>query len=92
MSLRRVMEPPYPDNMEPIAKPSALEKHYTVSDVCKLWGWSRQKVLEVFRDEPGVVQSHLRTLGPRKRQNVTLTIPESVLLRVHGRLTVGSGS
>jgi len=70
---------------------AALEKHYSVSEVCKLWGWSRTKVLEVFRDEPGVLQSHLRTLRPRKRQNVTVRIPESVLLRVHGRLTVGSG-
>jgi len=68
----------------------ALEKHYTITEVMELWGWSRTKVLEVFRDEPGVLQSHIRTLRPRKRQNVTLRIPESVLLRVHERLMVGS--
>ena len=68
----------------------ALEKHYTITEVMELWGWSRTKVLEVFRDEPGVLQSHIRTLRSRKRQNVTLRIPESVLLRVHERLMVGS--
>ena len=71
---------------------TALEKHYTISEVADRWGWSRTKVLEVFRDEPGVLQSHLRALRPRKRQNVTLRIPESVLFRVHARLSVGSGS
>jgi len=67
----------------------AIERHYSVAQVAELWGWSETKVREVFRHEPGVLQSQLRTLRPRKRQNVTLRIPESVLLRVHGRLSVG---
>ena len=70
--------------------PLALGKHYTLTQVMEMWGWSRSKLPEVFRDEPGVLQSHIRTLRPRKRQNVTLRIPESVLLRVHERLKVGS--
>jgi hypothetical protein len=67
----------------------ALEKHYTVAQIGKLWGWSPAKVREVFRTEEGVLQSQLRQPGGRKSQQVTLTIPESVLLRVHGRLGIG---
>ena len=67
----------------------ALERHYTVAEVAKIWGWSETKVREVFRDEPGVLQTKLRTLRPRKRENVALRIPESVLLRVHARMSVG---
>lgn len=66
----------------------ALERHYTVAQIAELWGWSETKVREVFRDEPGVLQTQLRTLRPRKRQNVSLRIPESVMLRVHDRLSV----
>lgn len=71
-------------------KAAALERHYTVAEVAKLWGWSETKVRDTFRHEPGVLQSKLRTLRARKRQNVTLRIPASVLVKVHGRLTVGS--
>lgn len=65
-----------------------MEEHFSVAQVAKLWGWSETKVREVFRDEPGVLQSHLRTLRTRKRQNITLRIPKSVVLRVHGRMSI----
>jgi len=68
----------------------AIERHYSVAQVADLWGWSESKVRDVFRDEPGVLQSQLRTLRPRKRQKVTLRIPESVLFRVHERMCVAS--
>jgi len=70
----------------------ALERHYTVAEVAQQWGWSETKVREVFREEPGVLQTKLRTLRPRKRENVTLRIPESVLLRVHARLSVAGNA
>jgi hypothetical protein len=66
----------------------AFERHYTVAQIAKLWGWSDDKVRSVFRDEPGVLQSKLRTLRVRKRQNVMLRIPETVLRRVHERMSV----
>ena len=72
---------------------AALERHYSVSQIAELWGWSETKVREVFRDEPGVLQSQLRTLLRRrsgKRQNISLRVPESVLLRVHARMSVGA--
>ncbi len=67
--------------------PTALERHYTVSEVAELWNLSETKVREMFMDEPGVLKTQLRTLRARKRQNVSLRIPESIVLRVHARWT-----
>jgi AraC-like DNA-binding protein len=55
------------------------ERHYSVTDVAKLWGLSRDSVRRLFRREPGVL-----VMGDRY---VTLRIPESVLERVHRRLS-----
>lgn len=66
----------------------ALEKHYTLGQVAEMWGWSDETVRRVFRDEPGVLRTQLPSLRTRKRQNFTLRIPESVLTRVHSRLSV----
>jgi transcriptional regulator GlxA family with amidase domain len=55
------------------------ERHYSVTDVAKLWGLSRDSVRRLFRREPGVL-----VMGERY---VTLRIPESVLERVHRRLS-----
>ncbi len=55
------------------------ERHYSVTDVASLWGLSRDSVRRLFRREPGVL-----AIGERY---VTLRIPESVLERVHRRLS-----
>ena len=70
----------------------ALDRHYSVPQVAKLWGWSESKVREMFRNEPGVLQAQLPRLLRRrshKRQNVSLRIPHGVLLRVHRKWRVG---
>lgn len=54
----------------------AIEKHYRVKEVAKLWGLSLTTITEIFRNEPDV----LRVKGLRK---TTMSIPESVLTRVH---------
>jgi hypothetical protein len=56
--------------------------------VAELWGWSDTKVRNVFRDEVGVLQSNIPSLLRRKKRNVTLRIPESVMLRVHAKMAV----
>lgn len=75
------------ESTSPISS-AALERHYTVSQVAELWGWSDTKVRNVFRDEAGVLQSNIPTLRARKKRNVTLRIPESVLVRVHCSMSV----
>jgi hypothetical protein len=74
--------------VQAVALPAALERHYTVGEVAELWNLSETKVREMFIDEPGVLQTQLRTLRARKRQNVSLRIPESIMLRVHARWAV----
>jgi len=59
------------------------ERHYSVNDVAKLWGLSRDSVRRIFRREPGVL-----VIGDKY---VTLRIPDSVLERVHRRLSNADG-
>jgi len=65
--------------------PLALEQHYTVQEIADRWRLCPNTVREWFRNEPGVLHTKLRTLRPRKRENTKLTIPESVVLRVHAK-------
>ena len=65
----------------------AIEPHYSVKDVAEMWKLSDEAIRRLFRTEPGVIKlgaddSYRR----RKRDYVTLRIPESVLLRVHEKL------
>jgi transcriptional regulator GlxA family with amidase domain len=59
------------------------ERHYSVNDVAQLWGLSRDSVRRIFRREPGVL-----VIGDKY---VTLRIPDSVLERVHRRLSNADG-
>ena len=63
----------------------ALEKHYSVEEICKLWGFSDKTVKKIFAAERGVLRIG-RQGSSTRRGYETLRIPESVLLRVHARL------
>lgn len=64
----------------------ALERHYSVQEIAKLWRLSENTIRRIFRDEAGVLkQGQPETRFKRKR--FQLSIPESVVLRVHQRLT-----
>jgi hypothetical protein len=66
---------------------SALERHFSVRQVAELWSWSDDTVRRRFRHEPGVLAiSYQERRG--KRPYAKLSIPESVLIRVHERLAV----
>jgi transposase len=61
---------------------SAVEKHYSVRQVAEMWGYSEETIRRLFRKEKGV----LKIGSPEtryKRKRWQLSIPESVLLRVH---------
>jgi hypothetical protein len=65
---------------------SALEKHFTVQQVVELWGGVTIAVRRTFRNEPGLIAiRHPERRG--KRPYSRLSIPESVLVRVHERLS-----
>jgi len=61
----------------------ALEKHFRVKDLASLWGFSDNTIIKLFSSEQGVIC--LESV-PGKRKYTTLSIPESVALRVHERL------
>jgi hypothetical protein len=63
---------------------TAFEKHYRVRELATLWGVSPKTVTRIFADEPGVLR--LANDKPSKRKYATLSIPESVALRVHESL------
>jgi hypothetical protein len=60
-----------------------FEKHYSPAEVAKLWGISVDLARDLFRSEDDVLK--LERTGSKKY--VTLRIPESVLLRVHTRMS-----
>ncbi len=63
----------------------ALEKHYSLEEICTLWGLSDKTVKKLFADEKGVLRIG-RPGTSTRRGHETLRVPESVLLRVHSRL------
>jgi hypothetical protein len=63
----------------------ALEKHYSATDLSRLWGLSEKTIRRLFINEPGVVKLG-REETRFKRAYVTLRIPESVVQRVHRRV------
>ena len=62
------------------------ERHFTPNQVAGLWGMHPATVRRLFRDEPGVIR--LGAAGRRRKKDYfSLYIPESVMRRVHLRLT-----
>jgi len=63
-----------------------FERHYAVTEIAEMWNLSADKVRELFENEAGVLVIGERS--PRhKRRYVTLRVPQSVLERVHRRLS-----
>jgi AraC-like DNA-binding protein len=62
----------------------AFEKHYRIRELAGLWGLSSKTVTRMFAEEAGVIR--VANEGSGKRKYATLSIPESVALRVHERL------
>lgn len=63
---------------------ATMEKHYRVRELAALWGFSDNTIIRIFAGEPGVIR--LESSSGR-RKYTTLSIPESVALRVHERLS-----
>jgi hypothetical protein len=64
---------------------SAFEKHYRVKELARLWGLSPKTITREFSNEASVIR--VASGGTSKRKYTTLSIPESVALRVHERLS-----
>lgn len=62
------------------------ERHYSVKELAELWRFSAKTIRKLFKCEPGVVVLEGPGVMQNKRQHLTLSIPESVALRVYSRL------
>jgi hypothetical protein len=71
---------------EPNRESACEEKHYSVNELAVLWNLSKQTIRRLFQDEPDVVRIGEKGVRHR-RAYVTLRIPESVVRRVHQRLS-----
>jgi len=69
-----------------MSTPSALEPHYKIGDLVKLWRLGRETVRLLVKDDPGVI----RVCLGRKRKT-TYSIPESVAVRIHETLQTRTG-
>jgi hypothetical protein len=68
------------------------EKHYSVTELSKQWNVSPDTIRRLFANEPGVlVVSNCGAPGKRRRYTTRL-IPESVVRRVHLRLSIHSAT
>jgi AraC-like DNA-binding protein len=70
------------------SEPEALERHWTVAEIAEIWNLSQDAVRRLFYEEPGVLILGNCARG-RKRRYTTLRVPQSVLERVHHRLSPG---
>jgi hypothetical protein len=71
----------------PASGPRFAERHYSVGEVAELWGLSTDMIRGIFDQEPGVIALGNETRLRGRRRYVTIRIPESVLQRVHRRLS-----
>jgi hypothetical protein len=58
------------------------ERHFSVEELSGLWGYSKDTIRRLFRNEPGV----LKIGSPEtrfKRARFQISIPESVAMRVY---------
>jgi hypothetical protein len=65
-----------------------MERHWSVAEVAAAWHVSEDVVRRLFSKEPGVLMLGNRA-SVTKRRYTTLRIPQSVLERVHRRLSFG---
>jgi hypothetical protein len=70
----------------PSNQSKAIEKHFQVPEIAKLWSLSEDSVRSLFKGEPGVLVI-ARPGTSKKRKYVSMRVPESVLHRVHRRLS-----
>ncbi len=66
---------------------AAMERHYSVKEIAERWSLDESTVRRLFQDEPGVLKIGRSGSRSRKRNYVTLRIPESIVERFHSERT-----
>jgi hypothetical protein len=68
--------------------PSAFERHFTVAEIASMWNFGEDAVRRLFKGEAGVLVLGGWQPRGRKRGYKSLRIPESVVARVHSRMSL----
>lgn len=68
---------------QPLAQTQATERHFTVKELSEKWSLGESTIRKIFMDEPGVLKHGRDGIRAKRKQYVTLRIPESVMLRVY---------
>lgn len=63
------------------------ERHFDVAEIAQRWNLSPDTIRRLFEKEPGVLVLGATRMRGGKRRYLTLRIPESVVARVHRRLS-----
>jgi hypothetical protein len=71
-----------------LANTPAMEPHYTAKEIALLWKLSTSSIINIFRDEPGVLKIGHDRPRRRRRSYTTLRIPHSIVERVYRRMLV----
>ena len=74
-------------NLEGKAGIPASEPHYSPAQIADIWAVSTDTVRKLFEREPGVLVIGSDVPRRGKRSYKTLRIPQSVMERVHRRLS-----
>lgn len=71
---------------EPSAHSRTFERHVTPKELARLWHKDECTIRRLFRNEPGVMCFESMNRRRGTRPYISLSIPESVAVRVHQRL------
>ena len=63
---------------------AALERHFSPDQIGEMWGLSADSIRRIFEREPGVL---VLDFSKGRRNYRTLRVPESVMQRVHRRMS-----
>lgn len=63
----------------------AFEKHYTISEICSLWGIGRETARKIIAQEKNIVRIRLG----KNRKNTHYLVPASTLEKIHTKLLNG---
>jgi hypothetical protein len=64
------------------AEDTTFEPHFKLGQLAAQWGFGRETVRRLVKDEPGVIKIRMG----RKKAHVFYSVPASVARRIHTRL------
>ena len=67
--------------------PQIEEKHYKPAELAAMWGFSTTTIRRLIADEPDVLRLQGMGATSGKRQYTTYSVPASVAVRLHERLS-----